>query len=243
MLLPRRAVRRYVPAAVNFDGSNDYLTRGAALTGAADGKQLTLSGWLKSGVDGGSAVGRILTTVTALAGGTVRLRVQKRTTNDIQVAASNSAGTLIFSVNSSTNSVLVAGGWKHFLCSCDLSAGATHLYLSNASDSNNITNTNDTMVLTGSDFSVGATADGTLKLTGDMADLLFWPSYLDLSVAANRRLFISNGKPVNPGNAIRALGAPLINLSNPLASWHTNKGSGGGFTLTGALTASSSNPA
>ncbi len=38
--------REYRANAVQFDGSNDYLTRGAELTGIADGKAGTLSVWL-----------------------------------------------------------------------------------------------------------------------------------------------------------------------------------------------------
>jgi hypothetical protein len=55
------------------------------------------------------------------------------------------------------------------------------------------------------------------------------------SVEANRRLFITaDGKPTNPalwpsGGQVQFYGA--------VDDWHTNKGTGGGFTLTGALTA------
>ena len=77
-----------------------------------------------------------------------------------------------------------------------------------------------------------------------MADLMMWPgTYLDFSVEANRRLFISAaGKPVDPAVAVAALGTPIVRFSGPTASWHTNKGSGGGFTENGALTDASTSP-
>ena len=37
----------YVPVPVNFDGSNDYLTRGANLTGASDTPSFFISCWVK----------------------------------------------------------------------------------------------------------------------------------------------------------------------------------------------------
>jgi hypothetical protein len=63
---------------------------------------------------------------------------------------------------------------------------------------------------------------------------------------ANRRLFISaTGKPVSLGaNGSTPFGTqPAIYLGNPLATWHTNLGAGGGFNVTGgALTAASTSP-
>ena len=37
----------YAANPVNFDGTNDYLTRGATLTGAADSKLMTISVWVR----------------------------------------------------------------------------------------------------------------------------------------------------------------------------------------------------
>ena len=73
-----------------------------------------------------------------------------------------------------------------------------------------------------------------------MADYIFDDTYIDLSVVANREKFILDGAPVDPGSdGATAVGAsPLIYLNqNTLSTWHTNAGTGGGFTENGALTA------
>ena len=76
-----------------------------------------------------------------------------------------------------------------------------------------------------------------------IADFYFNPTtYIDLSVTANRRKFISASlHPVDRGatGSIPTGTAPIMYQSGAVASWQTNKGTGGGFTLTGALTASS----
>jgi hypothetical protein len=69
-----------------------------------------------------------------------------------------------------------------------------------------------------------------------MADvwLRFGGAVIDFSVEANRRQFITaEGKPADPA------GWPSggqVQMYGPVAEWHTNKGTGGGFTVTaGAL--------
>jgi hypothetical protein len=84
-------------------------------------------------------------------------------------------------------------------------------------------------------------------LDAEVAELyLNTKEFLDLSIEANRRKFISAaGKPADD------LGAsgegptgtnPTVFLSGDTVTWHTNKGSGGGFTEVGALTDASSSP-
>jgi hypothetical protein len=83
---------------------------------------------------------------------------------------------------------------------------------------------------------------------GDVADFYINPTAApDLSVTANRRLFRSaSGHPVDLGSDghIPTGSVSMLYMSGPLASWATNKGSGGIFTnsITGALLAASSNP-
>jgi hypothetical protein len=81
-------------------------------------------------------------------------------------------------------------------------------------------------------------------MIGDFADFWFAPGqYVDISVEENRRLFIdADGKPVDPAVATAALGTPCILFSGDAASFATNQGSGGAFTLTGTLTDASSSP-
>lgn len=225
------------PVAATFDGTATWLKRNGGLTGAADSKLWTFSVWLNladalvggvvcSAVDG---VPNQRTGLTLVPG------------NDrFNFRGYNSAGTLIQSLSTSP---LPQGRWVHVMGSVDLSSTSKrHLYVDDVSDLFVIdTYTNDTLDFTMTDWGVGAfPTTGNSKLACSMADLWFAPGvYLDLSIEANRRKFITAAR--NPV-ALGAAGAtptgssPLIFLSGAIASWHTNKGSGGGFTLTGAVT-------
>ena len=92
------------------------------------------------------------------------------------------------------------------------------------------------MDFTAGDLGVGAFPTGANPFSGDMADswVRFGGSVIDFSVEANRRMFITaEGKPANP------TGWPSggqVQFHGPVDSWHTSKGSGGGFTVAaGAL--------
>ena len=115
-----------------------------------------------------------------------------------------------------------------------------HIYLDDVS-SLSVTTYNDLALdLTATSWGFGATSAGATKITSDIADVQFWfGAYIDLSVEANRRLFITaGGQPVDPAiAAASALGTPIVRFAaTTVASWHTNTGTGGGFTVNGALT-------
>src|SRR5688500_16582817 len=83
------------------------------------------------------------------------------------------------------------------------------------------------------------------KLGGDLSDFWYDPgTYIDLSIAANRAKFFEGGKPVYLGDngSLPTGAAPEIYLTGNTTAWHTNKGTGGGFTENGELGESSSNP-
>lgn len=230
----------YRAEAVTFDGSNDYLELGSDYAGNADGKVGTISVWYKA--NGGD--------------GNVRQVVDLGGLGGLQHHIAGSTNALIIDLYTSgvvnilrmaSSAVAAGSGWKHFLASWDLAAGATHLYLNDVSDKTLLTGpTNQTIDYTRTQHRVGARAGGNNKIHADLADLWFSPStYIDLSVEANRRKFISAaGKPVDlgPTGALPTGTAPIIFLSGPASAWHTNKGTGGGFTLNGALAAAGSSP-
>ena len=236
----------YRANAVNFDGTNDYLTLGAGLTGAADSKLLTLSFWIrKQGSDG--VAERIIRSATTVGGATSRVVVTKNTLDKISIQGVNAAGTSVLIASPTDDTVEVADGWVHILCSVDLAdTGKRHLYLNDASDATWSTYTDDLIEFTEQDWAIGATPDGSGKLNADLADLWFLPgTYIDFSVTANRRLFISaTGKPVYLGaTGERPTGtSALIYLSGATAGWETNLGTGGGFTENGALSTSATSP-
>jgi len=238
--------------AVRFDGVNDWITRDAALTGIADSKLLTGSFWIrKQGVDG--VLGMIIEANSTLAGSNLIVRISKSATNRASFQIENAAGTSILIVGSSVN-VTVANGWQHILFSFDMADTAKRwLYRNDVTDLDSITTyTNDTMAFTlGLDWAIGARADGGSKLDADLAQVALWPGvYLDLSVTANRRLFIdASAKPVDlgPYGTFPGLGVPALYHRGSAAAFNFNVGSGEnpsnqGWQIHGALTDSATSP-
>jgi hypothetical protein len=232
----------YTANAVTFDGTNDYLTRGGGLTGAADSKLFTASFWMKSAVD--SANSRILQNAVGSAG---RFQIIKNSNDGITVIGTNAAASGILIVNSSNDSVEAADGWVHVLMSMDMSDTAKrHMYIDDVSDLSVSSYFDDTLEFTTDDWLIGAFPTLIQKYNGDLAELWFSiGTYIDFSVTANRRKFIDASlKPVDLGadGSTPTGTAPIIYLANPLASWETNLGTGGGFTENGALAAAGSSP-
>lgn len=239
----------YDAPAIDFPGSDDFLSRGAGLTGAADSKIFTLSFWFKTGT--ALAVQRVL-----IGDSTSKFRanLDTRTGGSSEffgLGANNSGGTQILGCNTSNGSVVASGSWQHVLISVDLSdTGKRHIYLDDVSDAAWGTYTNDTIDFTMANWRIGVSSDGTSNdLDAEIAELWFAiGTYIDFSVEANRRLFrTAAGKPVGLGNdGSRPTGsAPIIYLGagkNLAGGWITNAGSGGGFTQSGTLADAASSP-
>jgi len=240
----------FVPGAVNFDGTNDQVGRGADLTGTADGKAFTLSGWCDPSTD---QVNRILTANLTLGGGTgadISLGVALTATGAPILSARNAAGTIILNLQTSTTPILAANGWHHLYVAIDLAnASNRHIYVNGVSQGLTVTTyTDDAIDMTVADWTIGATSNGTNRFVGDLAEIWFDDVFLDPST--NLSFFARNNKPQNLyADGSRPTGtAPLVYLGghsryNGLTSaWHNNRGTGGGFTVTGALTDASTNP-
>ena len=218
---------------VAYDGTTSFLTRDAGLTGAADGKEGTFSAWIK--ITEGHDSGAILASVSALAGGSGRTRFTLGSgTREFQVIGVNSSNTTILDIISTIE--LPAGVWNHVLCSYDLTdTGNRHLYVNDADNLTVNTYTNDTIDYTLPDWGVGGLPDGSGLFEGSLAEVWFEPTYIDLSIEANRRKFISaNGRPVDLGadGSTPTGSAPIVYLKND----ETNLGDGEGFTLNGTVT-------
>jgi hypothetical protein len=229
----------YLANAVHFDGTNDYLTRGADLTGNADGKTGTVSVWLNVGLADG-VIG-----VIACAGTTRFVVLRDGTANKLIVRGRNTTPTTILEMLSAT-SVTGASGWVHLLASWDLAAGVAQLYLTDVEDrAASPIITNDNIDYTHTEWLIGSWNDFSRKWLGDVADLWFDLGYIDLSVETNRRKFIdASGKPVRLGadGSAPTGTAPIVYQSGATVDWHTNKGTGGGFTENGALTDATTSP-
>lgn len=218
-----------------FDGSADYFTRGAGLTGATDSKLMTFSCWvyIESGLGG-----RLIASSDSLGGGgSVTRIVLGGADNRFSLNGHNAAGTDILNLNSSP---LGAGRWHHVMGSVDLAnTGSRHIYVNGASDLAVVnTFTNDTIDFTKADWGVGALPSGASLLNGRLAELWFAPGvYIDLSIAANRLKFLdAYGRPARLGATgnLPTGSAPLVYLSGEIDEWSVNKGTGGNFVASGA---------
>lgn len=228
----------YIANAVQFDGTNDALNRDADLTGSVDNDTLLMSFWLDlRGGDGatlavfGATSGRFI--VRRL--GTNIMRFGFKTAADVDVWAFSTVATY-----------LAAGGWNHFLIAIDASASERLIYVNDAVESITAETLNaGDLDWTVADWAVGSAGGLSSPMNGDMADVYATNEFLDIGVEANRRKFIDGiGKPVDLGSdgSIPTGTAPLMFFSGPTDTWHTNDGSGEGFTETGALTDGASSP-
>src|SRR3990167_8376154 len=231
----------YAINGVHFDGTNDYLTRGAGLTGAVDGKKGIFSAWFKFDAATDASSVRMFTSVTT----NIAVEVAKISGGAIRLVLRNSAESTILSINSS-QTYDSSDGWIHVLASWDLGNSYAEMYINDVSDDGTPTIVDGTVDYTNSNWVIGAHRDLSGKTNGDMADFYFnTVTNLDLSVESNRRKFISaQGRAVSLGSdgSTPTGTAPIIFLSGATAGWETNDGSGGGFTENGALSDASADP-
>lgn len=231
----------YITTAVFFDGTNDRI-QGSTQTGMANGKEGLFSCWVD--LRGGDAADmKLFASVNA------RIEVVRTTSNTIRIIGRNSGGTIILSLTSTTT-YTAADAWFHVLGSWDLANANGWLYINDSDDlAGGSTLTNDTIDYVDPDYGVGGLpggAGGGSKLNADMAEFYFdTNTFLDLSVASNRRKFINSGlKPVNlDTDGSRPTGLqPVMYFNDPVPTFETNKGTGANFTEVGALTAGASSP-
>jgi hypothetical protein len=236
-----------VAGGADFDGTNDFMTRGADLSGNADSKSGILSVWLRPAQN---AQKHVLYSATTVGGATFRFAFLQDT--NMVINGRNAAGTIILNIQTSATPFETAqlNIWKHVLMSWDLAATASHIYIDDVSDKLDTTRTNDTIDYTVADWAVGAAPSGLQKYDGDMAELYFAPGqFLDFSVESNRRKFITaTKKPMYLGSdgSTPTGVAPLIYQSivvgGTVSGFATNKGGGGNFSITGTLDAASTSP-
>lgn len=239
----------------NFDGSVDWLNK-TTTHGAADGKQGILSFWLRMlGGDGSSR------NIWACGANKMRFIVKREVGNTITFQGNDPAGlnpvTRLFLPPNQVMSS--ATGWHHFLAMWDLNVGAaaSGVWVDDAPDSmttgagipfysvgNNIGYSVDVNAY------FGGTDTGTVLGNFDIADFyLAFNQYLDFNIYTNRRRFISSiRKPVklggtgsDPTGTSPTVFCRLADGEAP-ANFALNRGTGGNYTVTGALTTSSTSP-
>lgn len=224
----------YLTTASDYDGTNDYALRGANLTGAADGKVYTLAFWLNLDADGSNE--------TIFQTEQLAIQVLKQSVNRILVTQYESGAGLLTQVFGSTNTLNAADGWVWVGIAFNTDA-TTYIY---HGDTQIATKTlaGQTMAMTATNWAIGAiNSGGGVRLNGCLSEFWYAQEYVDFSVEANRRKFISNsGKPVSLGEDGSAPTGTQPLIYAPDGDPSTNLGSGGDFTITGALTECASSP-
>lgn len=229
-----------------FDGTNDFMTRGG-LVGAADSKKGILSCWLR--LDGGDGTDMAL--VNGQESGAEYFILQRTSGNAFRFLVGGSSQ--VAWEGGATGTYTASATWLHLLVSWDVAvAGARHFYVNDIDKTFEGAFVDRTIDYTLTDWSIGALANSpnVFRLNGCLAEVYIAPGqYLDFSLVANRRKFISaSGKPMHLGTtgSLPTGTAPLVYLhlddGEAAANFATNRGTGGDFTITGALATGSSSP-
>lgn len=235
--------------AADFDGTNDYIRRTAAMTGQAASKTGILSFWWNTDT---TAAKTAITADTNVSPTTSLFEVDLST--NVSLFLSDTTGTL-FNLFSTSNPI-GTGAWKHVLSSWDINASLLHLYVNdlNVKDAgSSVAGNRNAPWNTFTEWTIGdysiTDGDGSRADAG-LAEFYFAPGqYLDFAVSANRQKFrTAAGKPADLGvaGALPTGVAPLIYLhladGEAAANFATNRAGTGNFTVTGALTTRATSP-
>jgi hypothetical protein len=227
-----------IAQAVDFDGTNDYLSRSSDLTGNADGKTFTFSAWVWPDTLDDSAI--------YVAGGLGNDSFQVAYSNagspgQFTLTATSTTSTVVLSLSTSP---LVLRTFSHLLISVDLSgAGKRAVYINDVIQSVTWSVYANTAIdFTRTSHAVGSLYGSARTTKGRASNVYLDYTYRDLSVEANRRLFITADRKPTPQATLTALNPILyLPIDDPTTA-HVNLGTGGDFALTGVVARSGRGP-
>lgn len=223
----------YSTGAVRFDGTNDYMERGAGLTGAADSQSGTVSMWLR--FHGGNGATQRFVHWT---GSTFLLEKQSDNTLRLSGTAGQNVDTLA-TFTAAGGGGTHAGVWTHVAWEWDASTIKVWVNGADNTDTADDTAPSGAIDHTVANHAIGAEVGGGSPASVDIADLVIHTTQrLDLS--ANIQHFYLAGNPVEfVGTNGPFSSQPIIRLrrANGAAAttFATNLGGGGNFAITGAL--------
>ncbi len=172
---------------------------------------------------------------------TSKLELRTASSGRLNLVGDNAAGSVILGLLTQTN-VFSPQTWYHVLISWDLANTTAHFYVNDVELTNfGIATTLDDTIPAVSQIGVFAQRSGGLITDAAFADVYVSSDYLDLSVEANRRVFVdAEGNPVD----LTGFGSPHLLLNNAThGSWFNNNGSGGDPVETGgALQTAATSP-
>ena len=225
------------PEAVSFDGVSDQLSRSSDLTGNADGKTFTFSAWVYQ--TGGN---NNISMINLLNSGTTNFEVYA---NDgyLYITGWNTAHSTQV-IEARLDLRVPIKTWSHVLISADMTSTSNrYVYVDDIDYSSTInwySYSNADINFTNNNPVIGSTYASAGYSKGRLAHLFLDYTYRDLSIAANRRLFIdADGKPAD-GQADLS---PILYL--PMKDADTagsNSGTGGDFTVNGILATAERGP-
>ena len=200
-----------LPEAVSFDGSSDYLLRTSDLTNNTDGKTFTFSCWVY-GASGGTIYH------SGGASFTDGVSIHFEQSGELNIKMDNPSGSTVFSVEH--GGAIALNTWNHLLISCDMSSTSNrHIYV------NDVALGNSYLTYTDSDIDFTSSTHSIVqlnKLKGRLSNLFLDYTYRDLSVEANRRLFIdAEGKPASSQDSVDKY------LDSKFSAYPTSFGSSG----------------
>ena len=168
-----------VADAIDFDGTNDYQSRGSDLVGNADGKTFTFSAWVWMN---SSASG------TIYSAGDSNFEIDV-TPSFLLISA---AGALVATVPLLQTDVDMRT-WYHVLISMDLTdTSKRSIYINDIAQSVTLTTySNSNIDFTRTTHSIGAYSTGSQAWKGRLAHVFLAYEYIDLSLESNRRIFIT----------------------------------------------------
>lgn len=232
--------------AIDFDGTNDYLLANS-LTGAADSKTFTLSAWVWPSNNTAANLGVPIYCAGRNNLGTVNFYARIDSGNQLTLLA-YAAGTTtqILNVSAPVDSV-ARTTFCHVLVSFDMANTANRsVYINDVAvtatyttytNTNLLFSTNTYRQLVGAEWIFNSVGD---KANGRLSNVFLDYTYRDLSITANRRLFIT--ADLKPAAGQAALNPILyLPMSDP-TTVGTNAGTGGNFTLNGTIARSGRGP-
>ena len=234
----RRTVCPGGQSASSFDGTNDYALRGADLTGASDGQAWSASLWFN--LNGGNAAVQ-----SFFSGVGTEVFISRNASNQLDIFLRDTGGAVVYR-RITTDTYTDATGWVNVLASANAATGVGQIYVNDAVPNLGMTTNpaaSPTLDFTSTDWGFGARTSAAQKTNACITEFWMALEFIDFSVTANRRKFISSAlKPVWLGaNGQNPTGnIPIIYV--PDGDPSTNKGSGGDFTVTGTLTACATTP-
>jgi hypothetical protein len=224
-----------VAEAIDFDGTNDYLSRASDLTGNVNGKTFTFSAWLYNA----GQVSMLL--YASSTGGKIEWVLNDATNGSINLVIESPNGTAQF--NLQINNAAPVNTFSHILVSCNMASTAQRwVYVNDVSWTNITWNTYSNVALdwTQTNWWVGSNQGTSQDWKGRLSNVFLDYTYRDLSNVTNRRLFVT--ADLKPADGQASLNPILyLPLNDPTAPG-ANAGTGGDFTLTGTVARSGRGP-